>query len=82
MNGKKIKILATALGIVIIFAVWHNFTNSSEVHAYALEAVSDSGVWNAGVDEENTKKIKLHKQFNGEEKEIIDRKSTRLNSSH
>lgn len=69
--GKKIKILATALGIVIIFAVWHNFTNSSEVHAYALEAVSDSGVWNAGVDEENTKKIKLHKQFNGEEKEII-----------
>lgn len=57
MNGKKIKILATALGIVIIFAVWHNFTNSSEVHAYALEAVSDSGVWNAGVDEENTKKL-------------------------
>ena len=71
MKEKKIKIIATALGIVIVFAVWHNFTNSSEVHAYALEAVSDSGVWNAGVDEENTKKIKLHKQFNGEEKEII-----------
>ena len=71
MKEKKIKIIATALGIVIVFAVWHNFTNSSAVHAYALEAVSDSGVWNAGVDEENTKKIKLHKQFNGEEKEII-----------
>ncbi|MDE7207891.1 MAG: hypothetical protein K2N90_12180 [Lachnospiraceae bacterium] len=67
----KSKILAIALGIALIFAVWHNFANSSKEHMYALEAISGSGVWNAGVDEENTQKIKLRKQSNDEEKEII-----------
>lgn len=68
--SKKRKAAGIILIVGLLIAISVSYAKFTDVPAYALEAVSESGTLSAGIQEEDPCKIIVTNRSTGEKKEI------------